>query len=450
MKKILVFIENDICYRHFLMNDTFKDTCLNNVVKFVFPEENNKRIENIKLENNYFNSEVIRLHQEKKRVQTWKYLLYINQLRWRFGKQNKIIRKQRKFSLGWKAFYLFKLMGMPVIWDFYKKIKFTFLKTHTYQDFERLIKDFRPDIFIHPTTLDSLYINDLIYYGKKNKIKTIILMNSWDNPSTKNTVFNYPDLLCVWGEQTRSHALQFMKIPQKNVKIFGAAQFDVYRSKKYQSKKEFKNEYKINEEKIILYAGSSKGSNELRHLDLLDKAIDSKEIPNCKIIYRPHPWGQGGLNGNKIYKRKCKNISFENKFVKYLKDISNNIHYKFLSDYSDTHNTLSNVDFVISPLSTIIIEATIHGKPSLCFLPNEAHAKHMNIDLHLIHFQEIFKSNLIFKASSDTELINNINMMIKNFDKSQERKLIEFSNFFVKQFRNSYSQRLNDQIFTLE
>ena len=90
MKKILIFIENDICYRHFLMNDTFKDTCLNNVVKFVFPEENNKRIENIKLKNTYFNSEVIRLHKEKKRVQTWKYLLYINQLRWRYGKQNKI------------------------------------------------------------------------------------------------------------------------------------------------------------------------------------------------------------------------------------------------------------------------------------------------------------------------------------------------------------------------
>jgi hypothetical protein len=450
MKKILIFIENDICYRHFLMNDTFKDISLNNIVKFVFPEENNKRIENIKLKNNYFNSEVIRLHKEKKRVQTWKYLLYINQLRWRYGKQNKVIRKQRKFTLGWKAFYFFKLMGLPIIWTFYKKIKFRFLETHTYEDFERLIKNFKPDIFIHPTTLDSLYINDLIYYGKKNKIKTVVLMNSWDNPSTKNTVFNYPDLLCVWGEQTRNHALQFMKIPQKNVQIFGAAQFEVYRKKSYQNKNEFKNEYKINKEKIILYAGSSKGTNELRHLDLLDKAIESKELPNCKIIYRPHPWGAGGLNGNKIYKRKWKNICFENKFIKYLKDISNDIHYKFLSDYSDTHNTLSNIDFVISPLSTIIIEAAMHGKPSLCFLPNEVHAKHMNIEIHLIHFQDIFKSNLIYKAYSDSELINNINLMITSFDKSQEKKLIEFSNFFVKKFRKPYSQRLNDQIFTLE
>lgn len=449
MKKILVFIENDICYRHFLMNDTFKDTCVNNIVKFVFPEENNKRIKNIKIKKKYFNSEVVRLHQEKKRVQTWRYLLYINQLRWRYGKQNKIIRKQRKFTLGWKAYHFFKFMGLPFIWNFYKNIKFRFLKKHSYQDFERLIKGFKPDVFIHPTTLDSLYINDLIYYGKKYKIKTIALMNSWDNPSTKNTVFNHPDLLCVWGEQTRNHALQFMKIPEKNLKIFGAAQFEVYKKKNYQSKKEFKNEYKINEEKILLYAGSSKGTNELRHLDFLDKAIESKEIPNCKIIYRPHPWGGGGLNGNKIYKKSWNNISFENKSIKYLKDISNDIHYKFLSNYSDTHNTLSNVDFVISPLSTIIIEAAMHGKPSLCFLPNEDHAKHMNIEIHLIHFQDIFKSKLIYKAYSDTELINNINLMIRNFDKSQEKKLVEFSNFFVKKFRNSYSQRLNNQISQL-
>ena len=40
MKKILVFIENDICYRHFLMNNTFEIICNEHHVNFVFPEEN--------------------------------------------------------------------------------------------------------------------------------------------------------------------------------------------------------------------------------------------------------------------------------------------------------------------------------------------------------------------------------------------------------------------------
>jgi len=167
MRNILIFIDNDVCFRHFIMNSTFKDVCLNNNVKFVFPEENNKRIDNIVFEKKYFNSEVVRLHQDKTRVRTWKYLLYINQLRWRFGRQNKIIRKQRKFNLGWKAYYLFKCMGLPIIWNVYKFFKLKFIITNKYQDLERLIIEFKPDIFIHPSTLDSLYINDLIYYGKK-------------------------------------------------------------------------------------------------------------------------------------------------------------------------------------------------------------------------------------------------------------------------------------------
>jgi hypothetical protein len=449
MKKILVFIENDICYRHFLMNNTFKDICLNNHVKFVFPEENNKRIQNIKIKTKYFNSDVIRLHQDKRRVRTWKYLLYINQLRWRFGKQNKIIRKQRKFTLGWKAYYYFKFVGLPIIWDFYKKIKINFLEKNIYKDLNRLILNLKPDIFIHPSTLDSLYINDLIFYGKKHGIKTVVLMNSWDNPSTKNTVFNYPDMLCVWGEQTRKHALDFMNIPNKNVRIFGAAQFEAFKKNRYQNKNIFKSEYNITKQKIILYAGSSKGTNELRHLNILEEAIQNNKLSNLRVIYRPHPWGGGGLNGEQIIKKRWKYIYIEKKFEGYLKDISKGVSYKLLSNYEDTHNTLSNIDFVVSPLSTIIIEAAIHGKPSLCFLPNEPLAKHMNIEVDLIHFQDIFKSNLIYKAKSDIDLVKKINLMKENFNRSKRKELKGFSEFFVKDFKKSYSERLNEYVASL-
>ena len=450
MRNILIFIDNDVCFRHFIMNSTFKDVCLNNNVKFVFPEENNKRIDNIVFEKKYFNSDVVRLHQDKTRVRTWKYLLYINQLRWRFGQQNKIIRKQRKFNLGWKAYYLFKCMGLPIIWNVYKFFKLKFIITNKYQDLERLIIEFKPDIFIHPSTLDSLYINDLIYYGKKKSIKTFVLMNSWDNPSTKNTVFDYPDALLVWGEQTKSHAVQFMKIPNKKVNIFGAAQFEIFKSKSIKNKKEFKSQYKINNEKIILYAGSSKGTNELMHLDILDKAIQDGKIINTKIIYRPHPWGGGGANGEKILEQKWKNIFIEQEFIQYLQNIANGINKKFLSDYVNTHCTLSNIDYVISPLSTIIIEAAMHGKSSLCFLPKEPNAKHMNIEVDLIHFQDIFNNDLVYKANTNIDLINTVNRMLNDDNLNKQKELIEFSRYFIKDFKKSYSERLNELICKLE
>ena len=110
MKNILVLIENDVCFRHFMMNDTFQKLCENFNVKFVFPEEKNKRISSCEIKKQYFNSEVTRLFQNKVRVMIWKYLLYIDQIRFRFGKQNKVIRKQRMFTLGWKAYLIFKIL----------------------------------------------------------------------------------------------------------------------------------------------------------------------------------------------------------------------------------------------------------------------------------------------------------------------------------------------------
>ena len=169
MKNILVLIENDICFRHFMMNDTFQKLCENFNVKFVFPEEKNKRISSCEIKNQYFNSEVTRLFQNKVRVMIWKYLLYIDQIRFRFGKQNKVIRKQRMFTLGWKAYLIFKILGLPIIWFFVKKTLFNLLQKKEYDELLKSIKSWKPNLIIHPCTLDSIYLNDLIFTPQTQK-----------------------------------------------------------------------------------------------------------------------------------------------------------------------------------------------------------------------------------------------------------------------------------------
>ena len=91
----------------------------------------------------------------------------------------------------------------------------------------------------------------------------------------------------------------------------------------------------------------------------------------------------------------------------------------------------------------------MHGKPSLCFLPNEPLANHMNIEADLIHFKEIFKSDLILKANSDLDLINKTHLMIMTLNKSKAKELKQFSHFFVKKFNDSYSSRLNKYVSNL-
>ena len=89
-KRILIFIDNEICFRHFVLNDTFQDICKKNKVIFVLPEEKNKKIKSINPNKNYFNSEVVRLAEDSYRVRCWKYLLYIGQIRKNKSSKNSI------------------------------------------------------------------------------------------------------------------------------------------------------------------------------------------------------------------------------------------------------------------------------------------------------------------------------------------------------------------------
>ena len=82
-------------------------------------------------------------------------------------------------------------------------------------------------------------------------------------------------------------------------------------------------------------------------------------MKNISILYRPHPWGGGGNRGNEILNHNWKHVKIESYSKKYLKSLRNKGYHMTFPDYSDTHIVLSHVDFVISPLSTILIEAAL-------------------------------------------------------------------------------------------
>ena len=64
---------------------------------------------------------------------------------------------------------------------------------------------------------------------------------------------------------------------------------------------------------------------------------------------------------------KLNNIKIDKNMYEYLLKIKRGSTKKYLADYKETHEILSNVDAVISPLSTILIEAAMHGKPFMFF-----------------------------------------------------------------------------------
>ena len=129
---------------------------------------------------------------------------------------------------------------------------------------------------------------------------------------------------------------------------------------------------------------------------------------------------------------------------KYLEGIKKKGYHLTFPDYSDTHVVLSYCDCVISPLSTILIEAAMHGKPVICFIPLEdIDAKHFQTVHSLPHFREFQNENNVILAKSRDELKSKLQILFEQTeDKNFSKKMKLMSTKYVSSFKTSYADRL--------
>ena len=441
---ILIFIDHEIIFRNFIHPGVFDEICKEFNVKFIFPEKDNKRFADLDLKKFKLPAPIIRLPVDTRRYSLWNNRFFVSQMRLSFDIQKQSIRNLRLKTLGWKANLIFTLLGLPLVYYWFNKFNLKSIIKFENKRMKSILLNNDIDLVIHPTVLNGIYINDLIYYTKKYSIKSLFIMNSWDNPSTKRSIVGNPDWLFVWGDQTKNHAIKYMNISKDKVIKFGAPQFENYQYQQSLEETDFCRRNKVKKGyKIILYAGSSKMTKEIEHLNLLDETINKYNLKNIVILYRPHPWGLGGEGGEKIIKRKWKHVLIEESMINYLKRVSKGIKSKQLDDPFLMHNILANIDGVISPLSTVLLEAAIHGKPSICLLPYEDKSNHFLHDVQLTHFQEIFRSKLFIKTTIIDNLSNDLFQLIKlTNNKSIEKKLKSFSKYFVNFFDDPYKDRI--------
>jgi hypothetical protein len=275
-------------------------------------------------------------------------------------------------------------------------------------------------MLLHPSTFDGYFVNDVIEQGHKRRIPSILLMNSWDNPSIKRATSGMPDWVAVWGEQTRRHTNHFMRVPLSQIVVLGAAQFEVYRAEPRQTRIQFRREHSMPDDcNILLYAGSSKGSLESLHLKWLNQAIASGVLPNLCVLYRPHPWGVSRQEAATILESQWDHVFIESSMRPFLESIRTGTNRPgfHMAEYARTHDVLSCVDAVISPLSTIILESALHKLPVMCFFPREED----NIGnwrglRKLVHFEDMFASPAILVANRYPELIPKVKELLNRID----------------------------------
>ncbi len=404
--KALVFIDHNIICRHFVMSDALAPLTRAAETVFVFPEDGGKRV-SLDPAALPLGAPWIRLAIDFERQQIWRWVLYADQLKLRRGSHERALRQFRRRAVGWKAALLLTLAGLPGIEPLFLRWIGRKLAKRPNLALAELLDRVQPDVVVHPSVLEGLFINDIVADCRQRAIPSVVVMNSWDNPSTKRAVVGQPDWLLVWGPQTRDHAVRFVGMKPDRAVEFGAAQFDVFRHAPRFDRAALCARYGFDPAcPVVLFAGANTQTDEFGTMTTLDAAIESGSVPRLNVIYRPHPGGGAGAGGARFLAHQFRHVQIDHTMREILERVGQGQTGAItLPDYRDAHDLLATVDVVVSPLSTIVAEAALHAKPVICFFPAESGAATRNINaIPLYHFEEFFAVPDVVVARSDAEL----------------------------------------------
>lgn len=233
------------------------------------------------------------------------------------------------------------------------------------KDILSIVNEVKPDLVLMPNgALDPLANDVFCIAHRVRSFKTMLLIDNWDNLCSKSKFPLEPDYLCVWGRQAKSHAKNFHGIDSSRVFLAGSPRFDVYY--------DFMNGSSECENPInspyILFAGCWPAFDEIGVLEKInDLLIKYKSIlpVNCKVLYRPHPWGENYDKLEILKEKNLVNIVVDPQIL-YSRRPDDCVKR---TDFQPSLNyypcLLDSAEFVICPLSSMLIEASILNKKTL-------------------------------------------------------------------------------------
>lgn len=461
-KKIYFVINNNIYVRNFIKTNILKKLNKKFNVNLIFNKELSKEITNIKNFNKnkiffYSSSDkdglLLKYHDLKstcfkKNSKFFKFRLlrlyrfdlrYLNEILLNKNTQINTINKILNFHYLVKNFFLFIIFKILSTSFFFPYVKKFISKLPQNDSIEKLIKKTDGQIFIVPTSgydADTIHFIDLL---KKNKKKSYLIVDNWDNLSSKIVLDNLPDRIAVWGAQTKMHANKIQNINTNQIKVLGSARSELLFTKRHKNQKpRYKN--------YILFLGSAWAWDEEGVLTMIDNFFIKNKINNLQIIYRPHPFRQ----------RKTI-ISNSWKYIKIDKQLYDNKRKKFLKrswpelDYYPS--LIQNSKFIIGGLTSMMIESTIFWKSYLAigFDDNFSLMNQKNALKYFTHLEGIEKLPNLKICRNVNRFYKDLNYIMKNHIHKKPSKKMKINidkkrEFFLSGNNSTYTERLVSDI----
>ncbi len=249
-----------------------------------------------------------------------------------------------------------------------------------------LLRAIEPDLVIAPTAGTDALVLDLAREARALKIPSLVLVNGWDNVSSKMAFPTLPDYIAVWGPQSAEHAVLIHGFPPSRVFPIGVPTFQGYF--------DFDSEHTPAPYPFpyVLFAGCAVAFDERSALQELDEALTAADIDALRIVYRPHPWRHPRLRDDFVREGDFRHVTIDAQV--------RDQYQAAAGEYVGTDEFLPALDYypglvgharlVICPLSTMVVEAAILDRPVLLLAyDDEVHALPPSVIAQFAHFEGV-------------------------------------------------------------
>lgn len=251
---------------------------------------------------------------------------------------------------------LLLLAGIPIISNLvFRKLK----KRYPYpNELLRLSKTLEPDLIVLITNGAEPSLYEVPLVAKKLKTPWHLIIDNWDNLSSKSVFWEKPDHIYVWGPQHADFAQTIHGIERSKVSNIGTPRITFPKNLPAA----------VGERTpFLVYVGQQEPYDELSDLRELALICDSQEL---KLIYRPHPLKHMSNKDKEeiskliVGKKLILNISenFRQLQDNWATTLKVEIDYLNLNKQQLLN---SNVLCVIGPPTSLILESLIYGNPTI-------------------------------------------------------------------------------------
>lgn len=263
----------------------------------------------------------------------------------------------------------------------------------------------------------------------RHKVPSIVLIQSWDNLTSKGEIAVKMDKLIVWNEIMKKEAVELHNYSPEDVYISGPPQFDVYFQHRDRlcSRSEFFDKIGADpERKLITYTVRpiDRDPYEWQIVDILSKYIEqNKFIHPSQLLVRPRGDPEYYKNYDRYHDNK--NVIIDSSPVTWdFRDAK-------MEESVHLAETLLHSDVIVNVASTITLEASIFDTPvvNIGFDGRGAILKSYELD----HYRNIVATGGIKIARNGQEMLEHINAYLEHpqLDSEGRRKILEEQFYFI-------------------